>query len=54
MGSIVIPLTYGEEMWNSFGKELVAWDTEIMQNISIAFSKFWMVDVFNFCESFLE
>lgn len=48
LGSIVISLTYGEEMWNDFGKELVDWDNEIMGNISVAFSKFWMVDVFNF------
>ncbi|KAG8806461.1 hypothetical protein FRC17_004977, partial [Serendipita sp. 399] len=48
MGSIVIPLTYGEEMWKTSGQEFLEWNAESMRYINLAFSKFWLVDVFHF------
>ncbi|KAG8761722.1 hypothetical protein FRC14_000106 [Serendipita sp. 396] len=48
MGSIVIPLTYGDEMWKTSGQEFLDWNAESMTYINLAFSRFWMVDVFHF------
>lgn len=48
---MVIQVTYGEEIWKTMGPDLVAWNTETMDLVNIAFYGVWIVDIFPICKS---
>jgi hypothetical protein len=50
-GRIIVQITYGEQIWDADGPELVALNIEALDIAAAAFSKVWMVDIFNFCTS---
>lgn len=51
VGRIIVQITYGEQIWDEHGPELVAINMEAMNILSATFGKVWMVDIFNFCAS---
>jgi hypothetical protein len=51
VGRIIVQITYGEQIWDAHGPELVAINMEAMNILSATFGKVWMVDIFNFCAS---
>lgn len=46
VGSVVIRLTYGEEVWNSYGEELIEINKEALHLVEHALLSFWLVDIF--------
>lgn len=49
VGHIIIELTYGKQVWDKHGAELVAINIEALDIITSTWGKVWLVDIFNQC-----
>ena len=44
MGAIVIKLTYGDEIWQEYGAELVKLNVDAINLVATEFPRLWLVD----------
>lgn len=49
IGQIIIELTYGKQIWDKHGAELLAINVEAVGIVASTFGKVWLVDIFPQC-----
>ncbi|PVG01693.1 cytochrome P450 [Serendipita vermifera] len=52
LGRMIVKVTYGEQIWEEMGEELMQWNLTAVEQANEAFFAFWLVDMFHFCKSF--
>jgi hypothetical protein len=50
LGKMVSKATYGDQIWSMMGGDLIRWNKAAMTIIVEAIFKFWLVNIFHFCE----